>query len=323
VTQPRQVPEHPPRRFRLGRRSRERDARLSVEYFLRQRTSSFRRTLAASAVLSIVVIAGVSAALAVRQYQHAERTAAKDLEARAVVAAAVVDASFAGQISTLRSIAASPAVVTSRKVEMHNYFRRVERGSPPFNGGLGWIDKDGTLEVSSNPGAVEPVDLSQRVYVKKVLATGQPYVSAGLVGRRNGQQVIVTAVATHDRNGRVSGVLAGSTRVKAIGQNKASLELGFAGLSIVDRTGNSSSRNWLPSRTPSCCGESPTAAASSHVSTGSTAIPATSSRTGAPGCRGGRLQSTDRRATCTRPLGARSFSSSRRWRRQRSSSSSS
>ena len=47
----------------------------------------------------------------------------------------------------------------------------------------------------------------------------------------------MTAVATRDAKGHISGVLAGSTRVKAIGQNKASLELGYAGLSIVDRTG--------------------------------------------------------------------------------------
>ena len=91
--------------------------------------------------------------------------------------------------------------------------------------------------MSSNTVAPGVVNLSQRTYVKKVLGTGMPYVSSGLIGRSNGQQVIVTAVATRDAKGHISGVLAGSTRVKAIGQNKASLELGYAGLSIVDRTG--------------------------------------------------------------------------------------
>ena len=219
-----------------GRGSRERDAALPFEYFLRQRASSFGRTLAATAVLSILVIAGVSAGLAWRQYQHAQRTAASDLKARVVVAAAVVDASFAGQISTLTAIADAPAVVAQRKGEMRAYFKRIERGNPPFNGGLGWIDKRGELEVSSSSTS-GTVDLSQRTYVRKALTTGKPYVSAGLIGRRNGQQVIVTAVATRDRNGRITGVLAGSTRVKAIGQEKARLELGYAGLLIVDRSG--------------------------------------------------------------------------------------
>ena len=119
---------------------------------------------------------------------------------------------------------------------MRAYFERVERAAPPFNGGLGWIDRTGSLQVSSTPGTTAPINLSSRTYFRQVLKTGRPYVSAGLIGARNGQEVIVTAVATHDRNGRVTGVLAGSTRVKAISQNKSSLELGYAGLSIVDRS---------------------------------------------------------------------------------------
>ena len=206
------------------------------DYFLRQRTSSFRRTLTLSAVLSIVAIAGVSSLLAVRQYQHAQHAAAADLEARVVVAAAVVDASFAGQISTLNSIANAPAVVGRQKAQMLAYFRRVERSAPPFNGGLGWLDTAGVLRVSTSGGSATPINLSTRTYFKQVLATGRPYVSAGLIGARNGQEVIVTAVVTRDRNGHISGVLAGSTRVKAISQNKASLELGYAGLSIIDRS---------------------------------------------------------------------------------------
>ncbi len=204
---------------------------------MRQRTSSFRRTLTISAVLSILVIATVSSLLAVRQYQHAQHSAAADLEARVVVAAAVVDASFAGQISTLNSIANAPEVVDQQNRQMRAYFERVERAAPPFNGGLGWLDTTGLLQVSSTAGpASTPINLSTRTYFKQVLATGAPYVSAGLIGARNGQEVIVTAVATRDRSGRVTGVLAGSTRVNAISQNKSSLELGYAGLSIVDRS---------------------------------------------------------------------------------------
>ena len=222
---------------RRGRRSRERDPGLSFEYFLRQRTSAFRRTLSASAVLSVLIIVGVSAALAVRQYRHGQHAAAADLKARAVVASAVVNAAFAGQISTLTSIAKAPAVVAQREGQMRAYFKRVESGTPAFNGGLGWIDTHGDLAVSSSLTTPGTVNLSQRTYVKRVLRTGRPYVSSGLVGRTNGLQLVVTAVATRDADGRISGVLAGSTRVKAIGQDKATLELGYVGLSIVDRSG--------------------------------------------------------------------------------------
>ena len=222
---------------RRGRGRRDRDPGFSFENLLTQRTSSFRRTLAASAVVSVLIIVGVSAGLAWRQYEHGQHAAADDLKARAVVAAAVVNTAFAGQISTLSSIAKAPAVVDLRKGQMHTYFKRVESGTPVFNGGLGWIDKHGVLGVSTNTSTSGTVDLSQRTYVKTVLTTGTPYVSSALIGRTNGQQVIVTAVATRDAKGRISGVLAGSTRIKAIGQNKASLELGYAGLSIVDRAG--------------------------------------------------------------------------------------
>ncbi len=238
------------------RKSRRNDrAALPFDYFLGQRTSSFRRTLTISAVLSIVVIAGVSSLLAVRQYQHAQQSAATDLQARVVIAAAVVDASFAGQISTLNSIADAPAVVGTSEKQMLAYFRRVERSAPPFNGGLGWIDKTGELRVSSSAGLAAPINLSSRVYFKRVLATGAPYVSAGLIGARNGQEVIVTAVATRDSNGRITVVLDGSTRINAITQNKASLELGYAGLSIVDRSNHQRmfSQRLHRSPTPSSC----------------------------------------------------------------------
>ena len=181
-----------------------------------------------------------------------------DLKARAVVAAAVVDAAFAGQISTLTSIAEAPAVVAQRQArDARRTSSASKRGTPPFNGGLGWIDKRGELEVSSNGGAPGPSTCPSGRTSRRCSSTGKPYVSSGLIGRRNGQQVIVTAVATRDASGRISGVLAGSTRVKAIGQNKASLELGYAGLSIVDRSGQAALLRSSPtSRTRSCCGGS-------------------------------------------------------------------
>ena len=81
------------------------------------------------------------------------------------------------------------------------------------------------------------MNVSDRSYFKTVAATGKPFVSAGLRARSNGRQIIVMAVPTHDTRGRLTGVLAGALLTNPKGNSKASLDLGFAGLTILDRNG--------------------------------------------------------------------------------------
>lgn len=209
------------------------------ESFLSQRSAALGRRVTGAATLAILLLAAVAVALAWRQYQHGQASAANELRSRAVVAAAVVNAAFAGEVNALTSIAASSAVVGGDRAAMRAYFRRVEpAGRAPFNGGLGWIDRHGLVRVSSTRAAgAPPIDLSDRTYFRRVLATGKPYVSAGLIGRAAAEPVVVIAVPTGDAKGRISGVLAGSIRVKAVATSRATLDLGYAGLAIVDRSG--------------------------------------------------------------------------------------
>jgi anti-sigma regulatory factor (Ser/Thr protein kinase) len=120
---------------------------------------------------------------------------------------------------------------------MDAYFARVNpvRGGT-FSGGLGWLDREGTVRASSSSSASR-VDLSKRLYFKRVVATNKPYVSAGLIGRRNKQPIVVVAVPTHDERGRLSGVLVGSIVLRTVAENPQARELGYSNLEIIDRDG--------------------------------------------------------------------------------------
>ena len=209
----------------------------SIDGLLYQGVASFRRRLIAGTTLAVVLLAGISTALAWRQYDDARTRAMGDLEARVVAVSGIVDTSFAGQIASLTAIAKAPSVVNEDSPKINAYFARL---NPPrgglFSGGLGWIVRSGRVRASSTPGATG-AKLPQRLYFKRVLATGKPYVSAGLIGRRLKQPIVVIAVPTRDHRGRISGVLAGSILLKTVGESRQALELGYADLQIIDRNG--------------------------------------------------------------------------------------
>ncbi len=119
---------------------------------------------------------------------------------------------------------------------MSEYFRRVETGGGSiFTGGVGWLNRSGDVIASSTKGP--PANLSDRLYFRRVMATGRAYVSAGLVGRRLAQPIIVVAVPTRNAAGRLSGVLTGAIRLRTLGRTRQTSDLGFEGLTIVDRNG--------------------------------------------------------------------------------------
>jgi serine phosphatase RsbU (regulator of sigma subunit)/anti-sigma regulatory factor (Ser/Thr protein kinase) len=199
---------------------------------------AFRHRLSIGAMIAVLALAAVASILAWRQYDNGKQEALSQTHARVVLAAAILDTFFQGDLSTLSAIAAAPAVVTENESAMRSYFRRVQPpGGKLFNGGLAAIDLKGNAIVSSAIPVPPPVNVSGRSYFKTVVATRKPFVSAGLRARSNGRQIIVMAVPTHDTRGGLTGVLAGALLVNPKGNSKASLDLGFAGLSILDRDG--------------------------------------------------------------------------------------
>ncbi len=219
-------------------RYRERDGGSPIEGLLHRSTVSFRRRLVAGVALAVLLLAGISIALAWRQYDDEKSRTLTDMDARVVAVSALVDTYVNGQIATLDSIARAPAVVGGRTAEMRAYFTRVQpAGGTLFTGGIGWIDRRGSLRASNIPGASQSLRVSGREYFQRVLATDAPHVSAGLSDAPNKKAVVVIAVPTHSPSGQVSGVLAGAVLLKSIGESTQALHLGYSGLQVIDRDG--------------------------------------------------------------------------------------
>ena len=197
-----------------------------------------RRRLLLSGVITGLALVGVAGALARQQYDDARRSAVDNARARVILASAMIDSYFGGQIATLSAIAQSPPVLSGDTGAMRAYFRRVEpaRGGP-FTGGLGWADRQGVFRASSTTLPERGLNVSDRSYFKSVTTTGSPFVSEGLASRHTRRRVIVMAVPTRDAGGRLTGVLAGALFTDGFQINSGSFDLGFDGLAVLDRSG--------------------------------------------------------------------------------------
>jgi anti-sigma regulatory factor (Ser/Thr protein kinase)/GAF domain-containing protein len=205
---------------------------------LQRDATVLRRWMLLAGCLAVLLLAGISIVLAWRQYDDAKEQTKNDLRARVVAVAALVDASFTGQIQTLSSIAKAPSVTEQRVTLMAPYFRRVSRlGAEPFTGGIGWIDRTGKVRATNRRESGAAVSVANRDYFRRVVATHRSYVSAGLIGRAVQQPVIVVAVPTFGPSGAFTGVLVGSTLLRTVGESRQARELGYGNLLLIDRDG--------------------------------------------------------------------------------------
>jgi signal transduction histidine kinase len=189
-------------------------------------------------VASVVIVLGlVAGLLATTGYASARENVIGEAELRARAAAADVDRFIVEQLDTLRAIAAAPPVKSGDIPGMRSYFDDVGNGVVGFDGGLGWIDPDGFTQALSGYDG-EPVDVSQRSYVREVLATERPYVSEAVISVIQPFPLVILAVPSRDARGAVNGVVAGGIRLDRVLSGAGSLR--FAGGSevyIVDRQG--------------------------------------------------------------------------------------
>jgi anti-sigma regulatory factor (Ser/Thr protein kinase) len=219
------------------RRARAEPIDAPFDDYVGRRAAIFRRRLTGIAALAVAAVIAVSAGLAWREYIHAQRSARNDLRSRVVIAAAVINASFAGDVSTLQAVADAPAFVDDDRSRMQAYLRRLRpEQSQLFNAGLAWADPSGVVRVTTSS-PTSATNVAGRMYFKRVLATGKPYVSGGLVGETSHQPLVVIAVPTRNARGTISGMLLAGIRLKTVGSQKSELELGYTGLAIVDRNG--------------------------------------------------------------------------------------
>jgi anti-sigma regulatory factor (Ser/Thr protein kinase) len=208
----------------------------------------FRRRLIGGAAAAVLILAGIAAFLAIRQYHDDQHRAVRDLDTKVVLAGKLFDVAFGGGVSTLSTIAQSPPVVDGNTVLMDEYFARVESSKGRFfTSGLGWSDLNGNVRAADTP-LVQGVKLNvgDRTYFKRVVATRLPYVSSGIVSRLANRPTIVVAVPTFDSAGHFTGVLSGGIRLGGTADNQQSEALGFEGVTIVDRTGQLVERGLAP-----------------------------------------------------------------------------
>lgn len=203
---------------------------------------ALRGRVVVSALSGVLGVVAVAAFLAWQQYDDTRATALNTVQVRANLAGTLLDTYFEGQIAALQAMAAAPAVMNLEEPAMLAYFKRAEPpNGPPFTGGIGWIDLKGAWRVSSTPGAaaVPGANVVDRSYFETVVDTQKPFVSEGLTTRHSGEHAIVMAVPTRDAAGKLSGVLAGVVLVSPASTGSNGIDLGFAGLAVFDRTGQS------------------------------------------------------------------------------------
>ncbi len=215
--------------------------------------TALRGRVLVSALAGVLVVVAVAAVLAWEQYDDTRTTALNTVQVRANLAGTLLDTYFAGQISGLQAMAAAPAVVDQDEAAMLAYFKRIQ---PPsglaFTGGIGWVDLTGASRVSTSAGssATPAVNVADRSYFKAVVDTQKPFISEGLTTRRSGEHAVVMAVPTLDAAGKLSGVLAGVLLVSPTPNQSNGIDLGFAGLAVFDRTGQSVLAGFAKPRNP-------------------------------------------------------------------------
>jgi serine phosphatase RsbU (regulator of sigma subunit)/anti-sigma regulatory factor (Ser/Thr protein kinase) len=217
----------------------------AAEDALVRRLPELQGRLLAGALTALIALTAVAVLLAWRQYETGRREALREVQSRAILAGAILDTLFTGKLDALRSISASPAVTSGQASAMNAYFRRLARAKPPLlNGGLAWLDRSGVKRAGSNS-RTNGLDVSDRSYFRRVVATGAPFIGEAIVTRVRKRRAVVIAVPTKSSSGRPSGVLAGALLLTPSRTSGRAVDLGYAGLRVIDRKGQQLTRQDL------------------------------------------------------------------------------
>jgi PAS domain S-box-containing protein len=192
-------------------------------------------------VLALVMLPTVSLLLlaALSAWRTALDNEAHVVEQRVTLARSIAQATtsiVSGHVSTLRSLALTKAIADPQdESAIQDFLERVVSANPSWEG-LSILGPDGA-NIASAFAAPHTVELGDRPYFQQVLATGQPVVSPGLIGRTSGSQVVVAAVPVQLASGE-AGVLIASLKTVNLAQalNKLYGGPGFE-IVVVDQEG--------------------------------------------------------------------------------------
>ena len=190
--------------------------------------------LAAVGIVAAMLVAG--AVLAWRSFDSRRDDARGDLEESSMRAADAAEGFLMDRLAVLATVAGLPVVRSGNVSAMQPYLEQVATPELDLGGGVGYIDADGQLLAEANSAGPFPVDLNDRVYVREVLATNEPYVSEAITGRLSDNPIIVLATPVGGDTGAPSGIVIGSILVADIAAMMDPEDA--ATLGIIDRAGN-------------------------------------------------------------------------------------
>ena len=151
--------------------------------------------------------------------------------ARAV--SALVDTIFGEAAGVAEVVAAAPAVQPMSPRLAEGYFERIASIYPQFDAVV-LFDAEGRMVVSSKPPlAVEEVDISDRPYFRRLLATGEPVLSDFVISRLTGRPIVVAAAPVEGPGGDIRGVVDVTLDAERLGEELVAPGLGGGPTSIV------------------------------------------------------------------------------------------
>ena len=181
----------------------------------------------------IVLLGGLTAEMARRDYRAASRDAAHELEASAASAARGLDRFLHDRFEMLNTLALGPSFLDANTAAIDRQLNDMDVGARGFNGGIRWLDRDGVVRGASDANAQLNVSLARLQAVAAVRATRIPSVQI-VYGPRLDDPMVLIAVATSDADGVLNGVMVGAMRLDQLRQLLPALNLRAATLTIAD-----------------------------------------------------------------------------------------
>ncbi len=196
------------------------------------------RRLALAISLVAVLAVAVGILLAVESYRHAQHRIEAE-SGKLAEDTATEAATLAGiRIEYLRGIAASKPVVEGNRAAMRPFFEAM-LGRHVVLDDIGWVRADGkeAVTLSRPPAASGRIDLSDRVYVRRVRQTQEPYVSDVVISKQSGRPVVVIAVPSFNRHRAMTGLVTGILRLDQLRPALRTLRAGET-VRLYDRVGH-------------------------------------------------------------------------------------
>lgn len=194
----------------------------------------------ALAVTAIAVAFAVLGSLLAWRVYVSERDHEIEVVAQtATIAGFNADAFLNDRLDILNAIAYAPPIRNGDLAGMRAYFESLDPEGLRFGGGIGWVDRDGWVQVfTTTPAENLPIYIGDREHVQSVLADQAPYVGEAIIGRQNPYPILPFAVPTFDASGQFSGVLVGTIRLDLLEAAAKEQRFGAKNVTIVDRSGN-------------------------------------------------------------------------------------